>query len=292
MQTDFLSTENIPLSEVLHPVLGQHQVRLFVKRDDLIHPFISGNKWRKLKYNIEEMKRQGKSGMLTFGGAYSNHILATAAAGNKLEFRTEGFVRGEEPPERSAVLKKAEELGMQLHFISREEYRQKNTKEFLENLHKNFPDFYIVPEGGANQFGVKGCKEILPEITIDYTHICCCCGTGATLAGIALSLPPGKKAIGFCVHKGSKAIEADITNWTSGVDNFILINDYHLGGFAKTTEELRAFAQKFSAETQIPIEPVYTAKMFYGIFDLASKDFFEPGSTLIAIHTGGIHNYV
>jgi 1-aminocyclopropane-1-carboxylate deaminase len=292
MQTDFLSTENIPLSEVVHPMLGEHRVRLFVKRDDLIHPFISGNKWRKLKYNIEEMKCRQKGGMLTFGGAYSNHILAAAAAGNKSGFKTIGIIRGEEPLERNPVLKKAEELGMQLHFISREEYRQKNTSEFLWELQKNFPDFYIVPEGGANQFGVKGCKEIVPEINIAYTHICCCCGTGATLAGIALSLPPEKKAIGFCVHKGSEAVEADILHWTPGADNFTLINDYHFGGFAKTTEELKTFAQKFSTEIQIPIELVYTAKMFYGIFDLVSKNFFKPGSTLIAIHTGGIHNYL
>jgi 1-aminocyclopropane-1-carboxylate deaminase len=292
MQTDFLSTENIPISEVQHSVLSRHQVRLFVKRDDLIHPYISGNKWRKLKYNVAEMKREKSAGMLTFGGAYSNHILATAVAGNKLGFKTIGIIRGEEPPERNIVLKKAEELGMQLQFISREEYRKKNTKEFLEELQKNFPDFYIVPEGGANQFGVKGCKEIVPEITVDYTHVCCCCGTGATLAGIALSLPAGKKAIGFCVHKGGEAVEVDVANWTSDADNFTLISDYHFGGFAKSTEELRAFAQKFSAEIQIMIEPVYTAKMFYGIFDLVKKDFFKRGSTLIAIHTGGIHNYI
>src|SRR5258705_4845487 len=292
MQTDFLSTENIPLSEVQHPLLKQHQIKLFVKRDDLIHPFISGNKWRKLKYNIEEMKRQEKTGMLTFGGAYSNHILAVAAAGNKSGFKTAGIIRGEEARENNPLLKKVKALGMQLQFISREEYRKKAAREFLAALQKDFPGFYIVPEGGANKLGVQGCKEIVGEITMDYTHVCCCCGTGTTLAGIAMSLSPGEKAIGFCVHKGGKTVEQNVLRWTSGATNFSVINDYHFGGFAKSTPELNAFAKEFSAATKIPVEPVYTAKMFYGIFDLVCKGFFKPGSVLVAIHTGGIHNYL
>src|SRR5829696_3705205 len=159
MNTDFLSTENIPLSEVNHPLLKERDVKLFVKRDDLIHPFISGNKWRKLKYNIEEMKRQKKNLALTFGGAYSNHILATAAAGNKFGFSTVGIIRGEKPREKNPALKAAENFGMQFHFISREEYREKGTAEFLEKLKTAFGDFYLVPEGGANKLGVKGCTE-------------------------------------------------------------------------------------------------------------------------------------
>ena len=292
MQTDFLSTENIPLSEVQHPLLKQQDVRLFVKRDDLIHLFISGNKWRKLKYNIAEMKRLQKAGMLTFGGAYSNHLLAVAAAGNTLGFSTVGIIRGEESLRKNPVLKKMEALGMQLQFISRKEYQQKTAKEFLTGLQKNFPDFYIVPEGGANKLGVQGCKEIVSEITIDYTHVCCCCGTGTTLAGISISLSPEKKAIGFCVHKGGETLEQNILKWTLGATNFSMINDYHFGGFAKNTEELILFAQDFSVATKIPVEPVYTAKMFYGIFDLVKKGFFKPGSVLVAIHTGGIHNYL
>jgi len=292
MNTDFLSTENIPLSEVNHPLLKEREVKLFVKRDDLIHPFISGNKWRKLKFNIEEMKRQEKKRMLTFGGAYSNHILATAAAGNKFGFRTVGIIRGEKPRKKNPVLKKADDFGMQFHFITREEYRKKETKEFPEKLKNAFGEFYMVPEGGANELGVKGCKEIAGEIKIDYTHICCCCGTGATLAGIAISLPAGKKAVGFCVHKGGESVAENINRWTSGADNFTIINDYHFGGFAKSTDELRVFAHEFSMETNIPVEPVYTAKMFFGIFDLVGKDFFERGSVLVALHTGGIHNYL
>jgi 1-aminocyclopropane-1-carboxylate deaminase len=292
MNTDFLSTENIPLNEVNHPMLKERGVKLFVKRDDLIHPFISGNKWRKLKYNIEEMQCQGKNMMLTFGGAYSNHILAAAAAGNKSGFKTVGIIRGEEPQEKNPVLRKAKDLGMEFHFISREEYREKETKKFFDKLKSTFGDFYLVPEGGANELGVKGCKEIEREIKIDYTHICCCCGTGTTLAGIALSLPAGKKAIGFCVHKGGESVGENISQWTSAADNFIMVNDYHFGGFAKNTDELRAFVNEFFLETNIPIEPVYTAKMFFGIFDLVKKNFFERGNVLIALHTGGIHNYL
>ena len=290
MDTVFLSTENIPIREVHHPLLAEQGIKLFVKRDDLIHPFISGNKWRKLKYNVEEMQRQGKGMMLTFGGAYSNHILATAAAGKQLGFMTTGIIRGEEPLEKNSILRKAEDFGMQLHFISREDYSRKNSTEFQSELHKKFGDFYIVPEGGANILGVKGCEEILREIKMEYSHICCCCGTGTTLAGIISSLPAGKKAIGFCVHKGVEGVTENINRWTENSNNYILIDDYHFGGFAKSTPELKKFATAFSGETGIPIEPVYTAKMFFGIFDLIKKDFFKRGSVLMALHTGGIHN--
>src|SRR6185295_16569335 len=148
-----LSTENIPVTEVSSDILKEKGIKLFVKRDDMIHPYISGNKWRKLKYNIEEMRRQGKNLLLTFGGAYSNHILATAAAGKQLGFNTIGIIRGEEPREKSPVLKYALSAGMKPHFISREEYRKKNSEEFLEKLKAMFGDFYLVPEGGANKLG-------------------------------------------------------------------------------------------------------------------------------------------
>ena len=292
MKADFLSTENIPLEEVEHIVLKKHGVQLYVKRDDLIHPFISGNKWRKLKYNIDEMKRQGKSTLLTFGGAYSNHLLATAAAGQKLGFRTIGIIRGEEPRERNPVLKKAEESGMQTYFISREEYRQKDTLEMYDRLKSTHGDFYLVPEGGANPLGVEGCREITKEIQAQYSHICCCIGTGTTLAGIALSLQPGIKAIGFCVHKGGGSVSENVNRWTSGAGNYTIINDYHFGGFAKSTDELKAFIHEFFMETRIPSEPVYTGKMFFGIFDMVKKKFFRPGSVLVALHTGGIHDYL
>jgi 1-aminocyclopropane-1-carboxylate deaminase/D-cysteine desulfhydrase-like pyridoxal-dependent ACC family enzyme len=289
MLTDFLSTENVPLTEVSHPLLKAHTVRLFVKRDDLIHPYISGNKWRKLKYNISEMQRLKKGVMLTFGGAYSNHILAVAAAGNKLGFKTIGMIRGEEPKDKNPVLLKAEKLGMQLHYVSREEYRKKETKEFMDKLQNIFGDFYLVPEGGANEWGVKGCEEIVREIKTDYSYICCSSGTGATVAGIALSLPADKKAIGFCVHRGGEAIAENIKAWTGGKDNYILNNHYHFRGFAKSTPELTRFLHDFSIETNIPVEPVYTGKMFFGIFDLVSNNFFKPSTAIVAIHTGGIH---
>ncbi|HLG35470.1 MAG TPA: pyridoxal-phosphate dependent enzyme, partial [Bacteroidia bacterium] len=236
------------------------------------------------------MKRLQKSTILTFGGAYSNHILATAAAGEKFGFRTIGIIRGEEPEEKNSVLKKTEQLGMQLRFISREEYRRKNTEEFLAKLKSDFGDFYLVPEGGANELGVRGCREIIPEIKMDYTHLCCCCGTGATLAGISLSQNPDKKLIGFCVHKGGEPVEKNIRQWTAGANNFTLNNEYHFGGFAKSNDELRKFVQRFSAETEIPVEPVYTAKMFFGIFELAKKNYFPEGSIIVALHSGGIHH--
>ena len=157
MNKFFLSTENIPVTELQDAIFAEKEVKLFVKRDDLIHPYISGNKWRKLRYNIEEMKRKDKNLLLTFGGAYSNHILATAAAGKEFGFHTIGIIRGEELQGINPVLKKVREAGMKLHFISREQYKLKNTMDFLNDLKKKFGNFYLVPEGGANEFGVKGC---------------------------------------------------------------------------------------------------------------------------------------
>jgi 1-aminocyclopropane-1-carboxylate deaminase len=279
MQELFLSTENIPLAEVSNALITEKRIKLFIKRDDLIHQYISGNKWRKLKYNVEEMKRQDKSIVLTFGGA-----------GEKFGFDTIGIIRGDNLPERNPVLKKAEALGMKLYFVSREKYRQKHTEEFISELQKQFGDFYLVPEGGANEFGVRGCEEIAPEIHINYTHICCCCGTGTTLAGISRALPADKKIIGFCVHSGVESVEESINAWTSNAKNYVLNNDYHFGGYAKTCNELKLFAKKFSYETGTPVEQVYTAKMFYGIFDLAEKNYFPEGSIIVALHSGGIHN--
>ena len=284
----FLSTENIPLNEVNDELFVRKGIKLFVKRDDLIHPQISGNKWRKLKYNIEEMRRQGKNTMLTFGGSYSNHILAAAAAGKEFDFETIGIIRGEEPKEKNERLKYAGRSEMKLHFVSREKFRTITTPEFLDEMKKIFGDFYLVPQGGANEPGVKGCSEIVSEIKTDFTHICCAAGTGATLAGIASSLPAGKTAIGFCVHKGFGSVKEDLVKWTRAKNNFMLMTDYHFGGFAKSTEELKNFTETFSREKQIPVEPVYTGKMFYGIYDLVKQNFFPPGSVIITIHTGGI----
>jgi 1-aminocyclopropane-1-carboxylate deaminase/D-cysteine desulfhydrase-like pyridoxal-dependent ACC family enzyme len=288
MTPDILSTGNIPVIEVQDKLFHEREIKLFVKRDDLIHPQISGNKWRKLKYNIGEMIRQGKNVMLTFGGAYSNHILATAAAGKEFGFETIGVIRGEAPQERNERLKFAERTGMKLHYISREKFRTISSPEFLDEMMKIFGDFYIVPQGGANELGVEGCSEIVSEISMDFTHICCATGTGATLAGIASSLPSGKTAIGFCVHKGFESVKEDIVKWTRAKNNFMLITDYHFGGFAKRNSELGKFTETFSHEKQIPVEPVYTGKMFYGIYDLIKKDFFPPGSVIFALHTGGI----
>jgi 1-aminocyclopropane-1-carboxylate deaminase len=288
MNEVFLSTENIPVAELKNLLFTKKGIRLFVKRDDLIHPQISGNKWRKLKYNIEEMRRQNKNVMLTFGGAYSNHILATAAVGKEIGFKTIGIIRGEEAKEKSTVLRFAEQAGMHLHFISRADYKKKTTTEVFYELKKSFGEFYLVPEGGGNELGVMGCGEIVQEISFGFTHICCATGTGATLAGIALSLTSGKTAIGFCVHKGNESVEANIKRWTLSAANFHLLNDYHCGGFAKSNEELESFVREFSEEVQIPVEPVYTGKMFYGIFDLLKKDFFPKGSVIVALHTGGV----
>jgi 1-aminocyclopropane-1-carboxylate deaminase len=196
--------ENTPLHRIQLPLLTEHDVKLFIKRDDLIHPEVSGNKWRKLKYNIEKLKQEKKDVLLTFGGAYSNHIAATAAAGKFLGVKTIGFIRGEELANEplNKTLKKAKDDGMELHFISREDYSARMEKWYIDDLHQKFPNTHIVPEGGANFYGVTGCTEIVSEVDIDFDIIACACGTGTTFAGMLIGLKSHQQALGFSVLKG------------------------------------------------------------------------------------------
>jgi 1-aminocyclopropane-1-carboxylate deaminase len=277
------------LSDVLFDEMG---VQVLVKREDLIHPQVSGNKWRKLKYNISEAKKQGKPTLLTFGGAYSNHILATAAIGKLEGFRTIGIIRGEEHSPLNTTLQFAKSCEMQLEYMDRTTYREKNSNLIIAQLQKQFGDFYLIPEGGTNQFALKGCAEIVKEIESDYDYICCACGTGGTLAGIIAGLNGEKKAIGFPVLKGASFLETEIkdllTDFGCQANNWELQLDYHFGGYAKNKPELKAFIHDFQQKHQFEIEFVYTAKLFFGLYDLIQKGYFERGSTILAIHTGGL----
>jgi 1-aminocyclopropane-1-carboxylate deaminase len=279
-----------PLQRLLDPEIAGFGVEIWVKRDDLIHPQISGNKWRKLKYNIEIAKKEGYAKILTFGGAFSNHIYATAAAGQILGLHTIGIIRGERVEPLNSTLAFAESVGMELHFIDRETYRQKNSQDQLDSYQKSFSPVYIIPEGGANSSGVKGCEEIVDEIQIPFNYICCACGTGTTLSGIINSLSPFQKAIGFPVLKGGEFLHDEIVKQLKcpKISNFHLETDYHFGGYAKWNAELESFMERFEKVNLFRLEPVYTGKLFYGLYDLIKKGYFPKGSRIVAVHTGGL----
>lgn len=290
----FLENKNSRIQQIHFSEIENSGVTLFIKREDELHPFISGNKYRKLKYNLEEAIKQNKSTLLTFGGAYSNHIAATAAAGYNFDFKTIGVIRGhelgnnlQETIQNNPTLKFASAHNMQFEFVSRADYRTKTSSEFIASLHKRFGDFYLVPEGGTNNFAVKGCEEILIEEDKKYDYICCAVGTGGTISGIINSTKNHQKVIGFPALKGN-FLQNEIKKYILKQHNWSLSNDYHFGGYAKVSEELIIFINKFKRETTIPLDPVYTGKMMFGIVDLIKNGFFEKGSKILAIHTGGL----
>lgn len=263
-------------------------IELWVKRDDLIHSEVSGNKWRKLKLNMELANSQGLKTILTFGGAYSNHIAATAAAGKLLSMRTIGVIRGDEGFENE-TLTKAKENGMQLYFVSREKYKSKTELLFQEELKDQFGDFYMIPEGGANELGVQGCEEILPELDCGFDFIAISAGTGTTASGICRSLK-SEKLLVFPALKGGSFILDEMKRYCNAaqLQKVQLQLDYHFGGYGKTKPEQLAFSNDFNREYDIELDKVYTSKMMFGLFDLLIKDFFKYGSKILAIHTGGV----
>ncbi len=262
---------------------------LVIKREDQLHPDISGNKFRKLKYNIFEAKRSNKSTLLTFGGAYSNHIAAVAATGKEYGFKTIGIIRGEELIDKvddNATLSFAKSCGMLFHFISREEYRKKNELSFFENLKSVYGDFYLLPEGGTNDLAVKGCTEILTKKDTSFDYICAPVGTGGTISGLIESSNPTQTVLGFSALKGTFQT-SDIQKFTKKT-NYRILDDYCLGGYAKVNTELIEFMNDFKKKTAVSLDPIYTGKMIFGIFDLINKGCFKENSTILAIHTGGL----
>jgi 1-aminocyclopropane-1-carboxylate deaminase len=271
--------------------LARAGVRLLLKRDDLINPDVPGNKWRKLKYNLAEAERSGHHTLLTFGGAYSNHIRATAAAGECLAFSTIGVIRGEEHLPLNDSLACAVRHGMRLTYLDRATYRHKDDPAAITRLRRTFGAFYLVPEGGSNALGVRGCAEIPAEINDDFEVICCACGTGGTLAGIALGLSPGQRAIGFPVLKNGGFLADEVSRLqreAAGreVGRWDIELGYHFGGYAKIKPDLAAFIADFNRHHGLLLNRIYVAKMMYGIIDLSSKGFFTNGSTVIAVITG------
>lgn len=260
-----------------------------MKREDLIHPFVSGNKFRKLKYNLLQAKTENQSTLLTFGGAYSNHIAAVAYAGKEKGFQTIGIIRGDElgdKIESNPTLKFAQECGMQFQFVSREDYRLKTDSAFLEQLENKFGSFYLIPEGGTNAFAIKGCEEILTQEDGIFDYVACAIGTGGTISGIINSAFRYQKILGFPALKGD-FLQDEIRNFVQN-ENWELITEYHFGGYAKVNDELIAFINWFFEQTQIPLDPVYTGKMVFGVFDLINKNYFPENSKILLIHTGGL----
>ena len=260
-----------------------------LKPDYLIHSTVSGNKYRKLKYNLQKAQSENYKGILTFGGAFSNHIAATAAAGQALNIPTVGVIRGEELAskiELNSTLKYAKSCGMHLEYVSRSDYKQKNDAAYLKLLLENFKNFYVIPEGGTNALAIKGCQEILSQEDLSFDIICCAVGTGGTIAGLINSSLPTQKIIGFPALKGG-FLNEDICKFASQ-SNWELWDAYHFGGYAKVDSKLITFMNHFKSTYKIPLDPVYTAKMMYGIFDAIQTGKIPKNAKVLAIHTGGL----
>jgi len=290
-----------PLQRLHSEFLEQAKIKLYVKRDDLIHPRFGGNKWRKLKYNLIYAREHQLDTLLTFGGAWSNHIYATAAAAKYFGFNSIGIIRGEKHTPLNATLSFAEKCGMKLHYLTRSEYRHKNEQPFLKKLKQQFGDVYLLPEGGSNTLALKGCAEIVDEVNrqIDqpFDIINCASGTGATLAGLASALEPGQSVTGFSALKGGDFLRADVENFLKNSiisaddclpENWKVETRYHFGGYARINLELIKFMQQFQADYGFELDAVYTGKMFYGLFDLIQAGTFKPGTAIVAVHSGGL----
>jgi len=269
--------------------LENKTISLYIKREDLLHPYISGNKFRKLKYNLVQAKKEKKETLLTFGGAFSNHILAVAAAGKEQGFKTIGIIRGEELKDKIAenpTLQKAKDFGMVFEFVDREIFKERGSPKFIRQLTDKFEDFYLIPEGGTNDLAVKGCQEILTGTDEKFDYICCAVGTGGTISGLINCSKNSQQVLGFPSLKGD-FLREDICKFVSK-SNWDLISAYHFGGYAKVSEELILFINEFYQKYKIPLDPIYTGKMMYGIMDLINRNYFPKNSKILVIHTGGL----
>ncbi len=286
-----LRIDNNPEVELLDlPRLSKFQVQLSIKREDKIHSSISGNKWRKLYYNLIEAKKKNFKGILTFGGAFSNHIYAAAAAAKELDLKSIGIIRGEEADENNPTLQFAKSQGMELCKVSRTEYKRKDEKEYLKELSARFPAFYIIPEGGSNQLAVTGASEMVSNDLVDlYDYWAVAIGTGGTAAGIINGLKGKSHVLGFSSLKGGAFLEKDIQSFLTGTyRNWEIRTDYHFGGYAKHQPELIACINNFKAATGIQLDPIYTGKMVYGVLDLIKKGNIPSGAKVLMVHTGGL----
>jgi 1-aminocyclopropane-1-carboxylate deaminase len=283
-----LKYNETPFQEIQDKYTSSAGVRLIVKREDLNHRWVSGNKWWKIKYNLEEAITSGSSTLITYGGAFSNHIVATSAAAKEIGMKSVGIIRGEETLPLNPVLSFARANGMELFYLSRSAYRTKSTED---SYLKRFHQYYLIPEGGSNLLAVNGVKDFARSLDIDYQYICCPVGTGGTLAGLIDGLPAEKRIVGFPVLKAAHFLIDDVNNLSTHSrekSNWHLMFDYHFGGYAKSTANLTTFLDEFRSLHNIPLDKIYTGKMMAGIYDLLSKGYFERGTTILVLHTGGL----
>ena len=298
MSTTIFNTQKSILQAIEIPELVQRGIKLYVKRDDLIHDEVSGNKWRKLKYNIEQVYQGKFEGVFTFGGAFSNHLVATASACNQLGLKSIGFVRGNELTINSNdTLKRCYELGMELRFLSREEYALRNDKQYIHEIQSENLGFYPIPEGGSNYLGVIGCQEIVKEIEIEIDHLFIAQGTTTTSCGVLMGKHSHTKLHVIPVLKGfhSKETMVDILKYAlldedyanELVDDVIVHSEYHFGGYGKHTDELIYFIKNIYSGYQLPLDFVYTGKAFYGMLEELRSDYYD-NQTVVFIHTGGL----
>ncbi|MEZ5057278.1 MAG: pyridoxal-phosphate dependent enzyme [Saprospiraceae bacterium] len=291
--SEFFSNVTSPIQELHAPLFENKKVKVFLKREDLLDPEVSGNKFRKLKHNLIEAANLQKSTLLTFGGAWSNHIAAVAAAGSKFGFQTIGIIRGEEPDSYSETLKYASQQGMQFQFVSRTEYRERSNAAYQASWMERYPEAFLIPEGGTNCQAIQGVSEMVDAefLALNPTHTCLAAGTGGTTAGL-ISSGIQSQILSFPVLKGG-FMEKEILKIVESCgikppQNLQIINAYHFGGYAKVTDELFEFMSSFEKEHRVLLDPVYTAKMIYGVFDLIKRDHFPKGSKILMIHTGGL----
>jgi 1-aminocyclopropane-1-carboxylate deaminase len=280
-----------PVVELSDDRLERRGVRVLVKRDDLIHPELPGNKWRKLKYNLAAAAEQAHDTLLTFGGAYSNHIRATAAAGHYFGFATIGVIRGEEHRPLNSSLAYAVDRGMRLTYLDRISYRSKHLPDVIAELERHFGRFYLLPEGGTNELALPGCAELPAEIDEEFDVICCPAGTGGTAAGIAAGLTDDQRLIAFSVLKGGDFLLDDIADLQQGAyggvrGNWTVETGFHFGGYAKRTAELDSFVDDFERRHSIRLDWVYVAKMMYGLFAMIEAGEFSAGTRIVAVVTG------
>ncbi len=279
------------LTAVQEDFLKQKQIELRLKRDDLIHPIISGNKWRKLKYCLNHALSLDKTTLISMGGAYSNHLHALAFVGKSLNLSTKAFIRGEKPAILNPTLQDLLAWGMELEFVSRSDYRVLRSFKTHDGLANLKSHEYWIPEGGYLPLALQGVAELVTEIDSDYLVICAACGTGTTLAGIIESVSEHKQVIGFAALKGADFLAEEVRNLlpeTAKQKNWQINLDYHFGGFAKTTPPLLDFIADFEQRQGVALEPVYTGKMLFGLYSLIQQDYFPPGQKIIALHSGGL----
>lgn len=279
-----------PLQPIHDLLFEKNEIEVSIKRDDLIHPYVMGNKWRKLKYNLEHAKKKGFTGMVTFGGAFSNHIAATAALCHENGLKSVGIIRGDElNPGSNPTLRFVNEQGMELRFVTRGEYRR--LKQESDELMASFPDHYLLPEGGTNSLAIAGCEEIVKEFDQPFDYLALSIGTGGTMAGLLKGMSGRGMLMGYSSLKGNfvfKDFKQLIEKNDINFDNYRIINDFHFGGYGRVNDDLIRFINQTKQNTGLLFDPVYTAKMYFGVREMIKDNSFAPGSKIIIVHTGGL----